>query len=299
MSQSHAVTSIPLSLHVLQIVVPTPTLPPSFSTNSYLIYSGAEGILVDCGSDDARCLRQVEATIRKVGVRRIRGLIATHWHRDHVTGLPPLARLFNAPIYVHALDLVHASETMQIPARDVTPVPHSFSIDDVDMTVVHAPGHTHGHIHLQIYPDGVILVGDHLAGDGSVWIGPPDGHMSDYFRSLDAIVHSGCKKAGPGHGVALDDAVRAGLSFKERRRAREEEIYAFIAERPVTVAELVDHLYRNNIPASALYVAKKTVQAHLAHLLEHQRIRNIYDPNSNKVYYRAVTEVDPIDNHST
>jgi len=285
MSQINRVSCVRLSPHVLQIAVPTPTLPPSFSTNTYLIHAGRDGILVDAGSADTDLLAAVEAIVDGTGVTNVVALVATHWHRDHVVGLPHLHQTLGAPIHIHPVDLSKAAAEMQVAANELLATPSAFLLHDVAVTVQHAPGHTHGHIHVCVQPDGVILVGDHLAGDGSVWIGPPDGHMADYFRALDAIAASACAIAGPGHGQALMNAADAAHVLKERRLRRETEIYERIAQAPVTLAQLVAEMYRGTIADEALWVAKKTVQAHIAHLMDHARITCTYDDSIKSFRY--------------
>ncbi len=126
--------------------------------------------------------------------------------------------------------------------------------------------------------DGVILVGDHMAGDGSVWIGPPDGHMASYYKALEAIANSVCHIAGPGHGQTIPNAPEAARALLIRRQKREQEIVGLLATEPRTLNEIVQALYQGAVPEAALWVARKTVQAHLQHLLDLNRICRSYSP---------------------
>ncbi len=258
--------AVRLSDHVLQVAVPTPTLPPSYETNTYVIHHGNTALLVDAGSEDAAVLQELVDTLKAEGIGRVAALLATHYHRDHTQGLPFLQRAYHAPIHIHRFD--HTAVIRQIGFNwDVEPIQSSYNVDGLTVYVDHHPGHTHGHVHIRIPADKVVLVGDHLAGDGSVWIGPPDGHMAPYYDALRAIEHSGCEIAGPGHGKALPNAAEAAAALLKRRQQREQEIVQWIAQAPRTLQELVNLLYGGVVPDAAMWVAKKTVQAHLQHLL--------------------------------
>lgn len=273
MTASPTIRTTQLSQHVIQLAVPTPTLPPSYETNTYLVFCDGHGVLIDAGSQDEAVLQSLVDHVRDYGSPQISALVATHYHRDHTQGLPFLQRAFDAPIFVHSLDMPGARVEMQSEILDVREIPSTLEVGSLSLEVRHVSGHTHGHIHIELAKDGIILVGDHLAGDGSVWIGPPDGHMNDYYAALDDIVNSHCHIAGPGHGAALTDAPHAARQLKARREAREAQIASWLQQQPATLPEIVDYLYGGTIAPEVMWVAKKTVQAHLLHMLSQHRIQ--------------------------
>jgi ribonuclease/clavin/mitogillin len=272
-----------ISEHVLKIAVPTPTLPPSFETNTYVIRRGGSALLVDAGSRDPVVLEDLVAVLSREGVVRVQGLVATHYHRDHTQGLPYLQKVFQAPIYIHPADEVAARGEMD-GAADVRPILPAYDLDGLAVTIQHHPGHTHGHVHVLVPDDGVALVGDHMAGDGSVWIGPPDGHMASYYEALKSIAQSDFRIAGPGHGPTITNAQEAATSLLARRQGREQEIVDLLASGPRTLTEIIDAIYRGNIPDAAMWVARKTVQGHLQHLLDLNRIRRSYSSDRGFTY---------------
>jgi endoribonuclease LACTB2 len=278
------VNAVRLSEHVLQVAVPTPTLPPSYETNTYVIHHGSTALLVDAGSEDEAVLQELVDTLKAEGIERVTTLLATHYHRDHTQGLPFLQRAYHAPIHVHRLD--QPAVIQQIGFNwDVKPIQSTYDVNGLTVHVDHHPGHTHGHVHIRIPADKVVLVGDHMAGDGSVWIGPPDGHMAPYFDALRAIEHSGCEIAGPGHGKALPNPAEAATALLKRRQQREQEIVQLIAQAPRTLQELVSLLYDGIVPDAALWVARKTVQAHLQHLLSGGAITRKYAAATGQFVY--------------
>lgn len=274
--------------HVLQFAVPTPTLPPSYHTNTYLVYDGSCGVLVDIGTSDPMVLQQLIRLIEEAGIQEVKAILATHYHQDHTSGISWVAQHFQCPIYIHPLDQLPAARILQMPIEHIIAPPETLVLETVHMYIEHTPGHTHGHLHLGIHPDGVLLVGDHLAGDGSVWIGPPDGHMHDYYQALEKISTSGFAIAGPGHGPILNDAVLASKTLLHRRQQREQEIYALIQAQNPTLNQIVEALYAQNVVPAAMFVARRTVQAHVQHLMDLNYIERIHDIEKNTFYYTSV-----------
>lgn len=287
----HEITETVVSKHVLQLSVPTPTIPPAYETNSYLIYDGSEGLLVDLGTQNPKLIDAVMAIIDRTQVSRDKiRLMATHYHRDHTQGFPLLQSRLKVPVYLHPLDIQPACREMQIPPSLTESVPKEFQVGRTKIEIDHRPGHTHGHIHLRIPGESVVLVGDHLAGTGSVWIGPPDGHLSDYYESLDAVIDGHCHIAGPGHGPVIRDARDAAMKQKQHRQDREAQILSHL-DGWKTVDDLVDVIYKGNIPQAAMWVARKTVQAHLQYLLLQGGLVQQFNHKKMRTEYRRSTPV--------
>jgi len=155
--------------------------------NVYVLRTGREAMLVDCG--DGSVLDGLAA----IGVERVTDVLMTHHHRDQGQGLPRLARA-GARIWVpHAeQDLFHSVDA-HWQAREVTnsynnredrfsllePVPVFGTLKDYSFAsfggraiqVVPTPGHTTGSISLVTEVDGrrAAFTGDLIAGPGQVW----------------------------------------------------------------------------------------------------------------------------------
>ncbi len=176
-----------------------------------------------------------------------------------------------------------------MPKEQLRLLPPSLTIGSVTVTIEHLPGHTHGHVHMHIQPDDVLLVGDHLAGEGSVWIGPPDGHLDDYLAALDAIIASGAQIAAPGHGDPLAPAADAALRLKSHRLAREAQIIECLRDNAQSQNDLVATLYGGTIPDEAMWVARRTVQGHLQRLIGLGQIVRTWDAGRQEFIYQTVT----------
>lgn len=257
-----------LSPHVMRLAVPTLTLPPLDSTNTYVIHSHGTAIVVDCGSDDDDVVQQVATHLTEQGILRVQAYIATHYHLDHTRGLGRLAKHFPAPFFSHPIDARQAALEIGCLPDDILPAISTMTVGDVRVELLHQPGHTHGHLHLHVLPDNLLLVGDHMAGTGTVWIGPPDGHMADYYDALRQIRDSGASLVLPGHGDPIPNSHEAAATLLAHRLSREADIIKLLQDKSRQLDEIVQALYGDRGLGAALWVAKHTTQAHLAHLID-------------------------------
>ena len=116
-----------------------------------------EAIVVDPGDDVEHVLEILMATKLKV-----RAIVSTHTHIDHVGGLAGLRRATGAPVLIHEADL-ELYRRLDVQAQFLgTPTPESTKIEDFvkegdtlrwgdySARVIHTPGHTPGSISLYI-----------------------------------------------------------------------------------------------------------------------------------------------------
>jgi glyoxylase-like metal-dependent hydrolase (beta-lactamase superfamily II) len=116
-----------------------------------------EGIVVDPGDDIERILE----ILRRHGLK-VRAIVSTHTHIDHVGGLAGLHRATGAPVLIHEADLeLYRHLDMQAQWLGV-PTPAQTSIADFVKEgdtlrwggfvagVLHTPGHTPGSISLVV-----------------------------------------------------------------------------------------------------------------------------------------------------
>ncbi|MGD9819616.1 MAG: MBL fold metallo-hydrolase, partial [Desulfomonilaceae bacterium] len=69
------------------------------SGNSYLIRQGEHSILVDAGLTCKQLLLRIDQVGEDPG--RIKGLIVSHAHSDHIKGVGVLSRKFKIPVYMN------------------------------------------------------------------------------------------------------------------------------------------------------------------------------------------------------
>jgi len=203
------------------------------------------------------------------------GLVASHAHRDHVGGLPALARRYGLGLYL--LEAERESARRHAPRLAFTPLPADRALDlggGVSFVPVPAPGHTAGSLCALVRGPGgdVLLTGDTVVGRHSSWVGPPDGNLDAYLDTLARLADRAGPYAGarlaPGHGPAGAPAGEAAEALRLRRLGRDEDILRLLPQAPSPRA-LVAALYggpQDNRILGPAGVAERTVLAHLERL---------------------------------
>ena len=143
MSLERPLTPERVGAGVWRFALPSETLPPYEHTNSYIVQSGDEAVLIDAGSADPDVLDALAESLNGLGVTRLGALLLTHTHPDHVAGAAALSRRYGAPVYVHELEQPHlAFPTERLRGGDTLTVGHR------QLGVYHTPGHSPGHLEL-------------------------------------------------------------------------------------------------------------------------------------------------------
>ncbi len=158
-----------------------------FIVNCYVVKDGNEVLIIDPGDAPASLFKYIAGcTVRLV--------VNTHCHCDHCGGNAPLLKKTGAELAIHREELP-LLRSLDIQAQmfgvDVEPSPDPnrflsegdrIEVGGASFRVVHAPGHSPGHIVL--VGDGVVFCGDVLF-QGS--IGRTDLPGGDYNQLLASI----------------------------------------------------------------------------------------------------------------
>ncbi|KAL1898658.1 hypothetical protein Cpir12675_001862 [Ceratocystis pirilliformis] len=179
-------------------------------TNTYLIGTGRERILVDTGQGFGKWL-QVLKKILAVEKATIRDVLITHWHSDHVGGnkdvlaLCPNAKLYKNAPGVGEENLLDGSE---------------FKVEGATVRAYHTPGHTTDHMCFLLLEEDALLTGDNVLGHGtSVYE-----NLAVYMDSLHRMRSIFKGRAYPGHGAVAEDGPALITQYIEHRAKREHEV---------------------------------------------------------------------------
>lgn len=260
---------VPLLKNVMRLTAPNPGVMTGPGTNSYLVGDPTTGyIAIDPGPNDPEHIER----LWRAAAGDIRMIVCTHSHADHSPGAKPLQALCkNAP---PILGLPSASTAR--PASEFTPdralahgevlvlrggeVTHS-------LKVIHTPGHAANHLCLVLLEDGLLFSGDHILNGSTTVVDPPDGDMTAYLDSLDALA-AACGEHGiafilPAHGHVLGFAPQAIAMLKAHRLQREARIVAAMRARPGGTLEDWVELAYADVPPRMWPVAKRSLLAHV------------------------------------
>jgi endoribonuclease LACTB2 len=254
---------------IICVPIPTPTLLPHTTTNCYLIGNDQESILVDAGYDLLETRNLLDKAIDENGLAIPKKIIITHSHPDHAPGVRQLFD-WTPIVYCHL-------EEKQGTLDAISPWSNMEFLNDGDLIkvageeimIIHGPGHTPGHLSLYIPSLQILIAGDNIVAEGTTWIGPPDGDMTDYIHTLRRLKNLKLSKIGPGHGDWVLNPYEHIDFVINRRLFREDQIKSLLMEhKELTSTRLTELIYQDTIHPSVFEVAKLTTEAHLIKLME-------------------------------
>ena len=162
--------------------------------NVWLVGDDYEVVVVDAAHDHRPIAEAVAG-------RRVRGVLSTHGHTDHINAAVELAEAVDAPIWLHPddgmlWDVVHPDRRIDDPLSDGMGIP----LGGDDLRILHTPGHSPGGCCIHVPTLGVVFSGDTLfnGGPGATGRSFSDrGVLVDSIRSRlfvldgDTLVHTG------------------------------------------------------------------------------------------------------------
>jgi glyoxylase-like metal-dependent hydrolase (beta-lactamase superfamily II) len=150
-----------------------------------------EAIVVDPGDDIGRVLD----VIARHGLR-VKAIVITHAHIDHIGGAAKLKQASGAPVYMNGND-AELQKMMDMQAAWLgVPTPDAVEIDTAakdgdrlaigatEFLVLHTPGHTQGSISLWIPSEKKLVAGDTLFRDSIGRTDLPGGDGRQILQSI-------------------------------------------------------------------------------------------------------------------
>lgn len=145
--------------------------------NVWVVGDDRECVVIDAPHD-------VAAIRALVGDRRVRAILATHAHDDHVRVAPELAEATGAPVLLHAADrvlwdMVHPL----LPPHGELHDGQVIEVAGTTLRVLHTPGHSPGACSFHAPELGAVFTGDTLFAGGP-------GATGRSYSDFDTIVES-------------------------------------------------------------------------------------------------------------
>lgn len=212
------------------VLVQSAAVQPFFK-NAYLVSCSEtrEAVVIDPGDEIDSLIDDAAA-----GGLKVKMILLTHAHLDHITGVGAAKKAFGAPIWLHRDDLflydgvVEQGRMFGIPVDPQPPVDRFYDVGTplrfgtLQVDVAHTPGHCPGGVCLAIGPHGgaqrELFVGDTLFNGSIGRTDLPGGDAETLLRSIrqvlfvypdDTIVHSG---HGPDTTVGVEKRTNPFLS---------------------------------------------------------------------------------------
>lgn len=176
-----------------------------YDNNVYVISSNGVALIVDGANDAERILQEVEGV-------KVKAIIQTHCHFDHIQALERLASELRVPVFTHS------SEARATPVRtEDLGEGDTIRIGDATVRVLHTPGHTPGSLCFVSEP--FLFSGDTLfpGGPGNTDADPK--RFAQVMTSLGRLFSLPDEtRVCPGHG--LDTFIGRERPYVEVWRAR-------------------------------------------------------------------------------
>ncbi len=247
---------------VLRLVADNPSAMTYHGTNTYLVEQSDGLAVIDPGPD---LPAHVEAVLR-AGAGRIRRILLTHTHRDHVGAAAALAAAAGAPLL-----------GLRRPSPDEALVDGQAVGEGARALItLRTPGHAADHLCFRL--GDTLFSGDHVMGWSTSVVWPPDGDMADYMASLRRLLAAPDRLYLPGHGPPISEPHRLVRALLTHRQQRESRLLAALTPDlpPRQPAELLDTLYPGLDPALRL-PAERVILAHLLKLEAEAKVSRVDD----------------------
>ncbi|MFM8388939.1 MAG: MBL fold metallo-hydrolase, partial [Actinomycetota bacterium] len=240
---------------------------------------------------------------RALDGRRVRGIVITHCHSDHVPlsywlagstgartyGFGPHPR----PVETDAFDDDDEDENEKpndtgdgeerehtdfdfTPDVAVSDGQTFLTVDGWSLTAVHTPGHTSNHLCIHLDAENALFTGDHIMGWSTTVVSPPDGNMADYMASVRKLIERSDAVLYPTHGNPVRDPAPFLAAYLAHRIERENQIVEWLQRGPSTIRAIVEVLYAN-VRRELHKPARRSVMSHLLKLHDEGIVTTVND----------------------
>lgn len=239
-------------------------------TNTYLVGTGRERILLDTGDGRPEYLPVLARALEEAGGVSIQEIVLTHGHPDHIGGAGSVMQR-HGPLRVSkqpwpVFDGAYGLEIQPLAHGDVV------RSEGATLRAIHTPGHAEDHLCFLLEEERALFSGDNVLGVGTTVIPGRGGHLADYMRSLDRLLDEAPARIYPAHGPCIEDGVAKIREYIEHRLDRERQILEALGEGLAQVAAIVSVVYAAYPPALHA-AAGSSVSAHLLKLEHDGRVR--------------------------
>jgi glyoxylase-like metal-dependent hydrolase (beta-lactamase superfamily II) len=268
---------------IRRVVAKNPSAFTFKGTGTYIVGRGTVAV-IDPGP---LLVEHVSALTSSLAGETVSHILITHTHADHSPAAAPLKEATGAQTFGfgphgsgRTRELEHDPGLERGPfeeggdrafAPDVTMREGDAAAGPGwHLIALETPGHTSNHLCFRLAEENAVFTGDHIMGWSTTAIGPPDGDMAAYKRSLARFLPEGDAKASrfwPTHGPPVHDTVGLVLAYIAHRHEREELILRALERGATTIPDIVARVYLGLDPR-LVAAAGRTTLAHLIELID-------------------------------
>lgn len=220
-----------------------------------------------------------DALKRALAGEEVTHVLVTHSHMDHSPLAHPLAEWAGCKVYAGGSAIPSESEVRMEAGDDLRFKPDVLVKDGdvfkgLDWTIeaIATPGHTSNHVCFALKEENALFAGDHVMGWSTTVISPPDGHMGDYFASLEKVRARGFSAIWPTHGPPVTEVAAFLDAYITHRHAREDQIVTRLKAGDTRIPEMVSVIYKD-VDKRLHPAACHSVLAHMIHLVETGKVK--------------------------
>lgn len=269
----------PVSPLIRRVIAANPGPFTFTGTGTYVVgraEPGAGVAVIDPGPPDDAHLAALLAAVKGQTVSHV---LVTHTHRDHSPLARPFARIVGAPVLaarppaqvVHASGGLDEDEDEAFAPDVILTGGEMVAGDGWTLEAMATPGHASNHMAFVLREENALFSGDHVMGWSTTVVAPPDGDMTAYMASLEAVIARGFSTIWPTHGAPITEPRPFLTAYRAHRLERERQILDRLAAGDRRIADMVPTLYagvdERLWPAAAL-----SVWAHLIALVRQGRV---------------------------
>ncbi len=230
-----------LTPRVLRVLGQNPGKFTFQGTNTFVIGTGRDRILVDTSGGEPEYATLLASVLEERGIR-LKYVLITHWHGDHSGGAPDIARM-----YPHVKDHIHKNdpEPGQQDIRDG----QTFRVEGATVTALYAPGHSDDHMCFILEEESAMFTGDNVLGTGTTAVED----LGLYTDSLHKMANKKCSTGYPAHGKTIHDFPAKMEREIAQKLKREKQVLSTLerlranGEKSVVVKELVTGMYGDTV----------------------------------------------------
>jgi glyoxylase-like metal-dependent hydrolase (beta-lactamase superfamily II) len=232
-------------------------------TNTYLVGTGRERLLLDTGQGLPAYLPVLEQALARAGGARIGEIVLTHGHPDHLGGVRGVRERFGA-LRVSKRPWPGVDAAM---GCEVTPIDDGsvIAVEGATLRAVFTPGHAEDHLCFVLEEEWALFSGDNVLGVGTTVIPGRGGDLAQYLDSLERLLALAPGAIYPAHGPRIADGPGKLREYLAHRRQREQQILAALGDGLARIADLVERIYAA-YPVALHAAASGSVTAHLIKL---------------------------------